>query len=141
MQKKTLDTKAHLAAVEEPPHVRHFDGHIEIGVFHDNHRITAAEFESHSLDLTAGDLHDMAPDRCRASECDAANARISENFLAHRSARTGYYIDGAFWYLLLRLSFTKSCLLDQFDRSNRGKRSGAGRLDDNGVSGCERWAE
>ena len=42
---------------------------------------------------------------------------------------------------LLRLAFAEGRLGDQFDDFDRGKRSGAGRLDDDRVAGGERRAE
>src|SRR5947207_10765227 len=49
-EKQALHAKTHLAAVEKAADVGHFHGHIEIGVFHDDHRIAAAKFQRDALD-------------------------------------------------------------------------------------------
>src|SRR4029077_2340774 len=77
MEEQAFHAKTHLAAVEEAPDVVNFHGHVQIGVFHDNHRIAAAEFQGDSFDLATGDFHDVTPDRSRAGEGDAPDAGVA----------------------------------------------------------------
>jgi hypothetical protein len=43
MEEQALHAETHLTAIKEATDVGHFHGHIEVGVFHDDHRIAAAK--------------------------------------------------------------------------------------------------
>src|SRR5947207_11293813 len=101
-EKQALHAKTHLAAVEKAADVGHFHGHIEIGVFHDDHRIAAAKFQRDAFDLASGNFHDVPPDGSRAGEGDAANAWIAQNLFTDGAAGSGDDVDGAFGQRLLR---------------------------------------
>src|SRR4029077_294183 len=53
VQEESFHSKAHLPAVKKAADIRHLHGHIEIGVFHNDHWIAAAEFQCNPLDLAS----------------------------------------------------------------------------------------
>src|SRR5262245_7978287 len=135
MEKQALNAKTHLTAVEEAADVGHFHGHVQIRVFHDDHWIAAPKFQSHTFNLTPRDLHDVAADGSRAGEGDTTDARVAQDLFTDGASRTGDDVDRALGQLLLGFTFTKRCLLDQFDGAHGCQWSGARRLDDDRVSG------
>src|SRR5262249_50726743 len=141
MEEQAFHAETHLAAVEEAADVGHLHGHIQIGVFHDDHWITAAKLQSDSFDFSAGDFHDVTPNRSGAGEGDAANAWIAQDLFADCAARAGDDVDRALGHLLLSFAFTKRRLLDQFDGANGCEGSSASRFDDDRVASGQRWAE
>jgi len=80
----------------------------------------------------------MSADRRRAGEGDAADARVAQNFLADRAARTSDDVDGALGECLLLLALAVSRLLNLLDRDQRRERRRARGLDDDRVACSKR---
>src|SRR6185503_3924172 len=107
LQEQSFDAEAHLAAIKVTADVSHLHGEIEVGVFHHDHRIATAQFQSATFDLAPGHFPDVAAYRRRAGESDAPNARVAQQFFTNTATRAGHDIDRAFRQALLRFAFSE----------------------------------
>ena len=135
-QVEPLDRQASLAAVEEAAHRSGADGAIDIGVVADDHRIAAAEFQRHMLEVLRGRLHDPAAGVGGAGEADLSNRWINEQFFADHAAGTGDDVQNPF-----RTAGVLDRFIDDFAGAQIGERRRAGRFDDDAVTGEQRWTE
>ena len=135
-QIKPFDRQAGLAAVEKAAHRSGADGAIDIGVVANDHRIAAAQFQGHMLEVRGGGLHDAAAGVGGAGEADLSNFGIDQQFFADHAAGAGDDIQHA-----LGSAGVLDRFVDDLTSAQIGERRGAGRFDDDAVAGEQRWTE
>ena len=108
---------------------RAFDGEIEIGVFHDDLRILAAELERNARQILTADRGDLTPDRGRAGKRNQLHVAMTHQRGAHFLAASMNQIDDPRRH---------AGLVEDLDESCRGMRRIFRRLEDHGVAADQR---
>src|SRR5262249_29278881 len=81
-------SEAGLSAVVEPSDRSPSERFVNIGIFADNHRITAAKLQGHALHPAAGYFHDVLAGLTLTGKGDAGHLGIAQNFFADHAAWT-----------------------------------------------------
>ena len=93
---QTLDRQTGLAAIEKAAHRGGAHGALDIGVVANDHRIAAAQFQRHMLEIFGGGLHDATAGIRGAGEADLSDRGIDQQLFADHAAGTGNDIQNAF---------------------------------------------
>ena len=119
---------ADLSVVEEarPRRARHRD--VEVGVFEDDQRIDAAQFQVDALQLLRRADRDPRPDGRRSRERDARHVRVVDERRPGLRSRAGDHVDDA----------GRQMGQGRLDEPQRRQRRQLRGLDDHGVAGGER---
>ena len=86
---------AALASGAEGAPERAFDGQLEIGIFHDDLRVLAAEFEGYALEILAAHRSDLATDCGGTGERNQLHILVTHQRRADIFAAAMYQIDDA----------------------------------------------